>query len=210
MEQPPFQNSGREVSILDNALVMITVLDDRGKILSWNHAAEIITGYSQNEVIGSNTIWKKIYPDDAYRKTVTQKIAEILKTKNFFENLETAIRTRSGESRTIIWNTKMIHAEGLPQAVAVGMDVTAEREASAFRESIIDNAYVLIAVLDPKGTIRVWNKAAEMITGYSSHEVIGRRDIWKKIYPDADYRGKITRQIGKIISEKKYFENIAR
>lgn len=208
MEQPPFQNSGREASILDNALVMITVLDDRGKILSWNHAAEIITGYSQNEVIGSNSIWKKIYPDDAYRKTVTQKIAEILKTKNFFENLETAIRTRSGESRTIIWNTKMIHAGGLPQAVAVGMDVTAEREASAFRESIIDNAYVLIAVLDPQGTIRVWNKAAEMITGYSSHEVIGRRDIWKKIYPDADYRGKITRQIGKIISEKKYFENL--
>ncbi len=208
MEQPPFQNSGREASILDNALVMITVLDDRGKILSWNHAAEIITGYTQNEVIGSNTIWKKIYPDDAYRKTVTQKITEILKTKNFFENLETTILTRSGEARTIIWNTKMIHTGGLPQAVAVGMDVTAEREASAFRESIIDNAYVLIAVLDPKGTIRVWNKAAEMITGYSSREVIGRRDIWKKIYPDADYRGKITRQIGKIISEKKYFENL--
>jgi PAS domain S-box-containing protein len=45
------------------------------------------------------------------------------------------------------------------------MDVTAEREAKVFRESIIDNAYVLIAVLDPKGKIQVWNKAAEMITG---------------------------------------------
>ena len=105
---------------------------------------------------------------------ITQKIADILKTKKYFENLETMIRTRSGESRTILWNTQMILEGSLPRAIAVGMDVTAEREAKAFLESIIDNAYVLIAVLDPKGKIQIWNKAAEMITGYSPDEVIGR------------------------------------
>ena len=113
-------------------------------------------------MVGSNAIWKNLYPDNEYRKSVTEKIADILKTKNYFENLETTIRTKSGESRTILWNTKKIVEGGLPRSIAVGMDVTTEREASAFRESIIDNAYVLIAVLDPKGNIQVWNKAAEM------------------------------------------------
>jgi PAS domain S-box-containing protein len=197
-----------EAGILDNALVMIAVLEEKGRVISWNHAAETMTGYSQEEVIGSNAIWKLLYPDKEYRKSITQKIDSILKTKNYFENLETTIRTRSGISRTILWNTKKIAEEGLSMTIAVGMDVTTEREDKAFRESIIDNAYILIAVLDPKGNIQVWNKAAEMITGYSAGDVIGRRDIWKKLYPDTEYRRTITKNISKIISERNFFENL--
>jgi PAS domain S-box-containing protein len=197
-----------EADILDNALVMIAILGEKGRIISWNHAAETITGYSQNDVIGSDTIWKKLYPDKDYRTIVTGRIAGILKTKNYFENLETTIRTRYGESRTILWNTKIIRESGLYRTISVGMDVTAEREGQVFRESIIDNAYVLIAVLDPKGQIQVWNKAAEMITGYSSDEVIGRRDIWKKLYPDAEYRRSLTDKISRIIAGQNYFENL--
>ena len=202
------QQTCAETGILDNALVLIAVLGEKGRIVSWNHAAETITGYSQTEVIGSDAVWKDLYPDKEYRKSVTQKIADILKTKNSFENLETTIRTRSGESRTVLWNTKKIIEEGLPRTIAVGMDVTGEREAMAFRESIIDNAYVLIAVLDPKGKIQVWNKAAEMITGYSPGEVIGHSDIWKKLYPDAEYRHSITQKISRIIAGQNYFENL--
>lgn len=208
MEQINNEKSCIEAGILDNALVMIAVLEDKGRVVSWNHAAETITGYSQNEVIGSDAIWKLLYPDTDYRKSVTKKIVDILKTKNYFENLETTIRTHSGESRTILWNTKKILEGGLPRTITVGMDVTTEREAEVFRESIIDNAYVLITVLDPKGQIKVWNKAAEMITGYSPDEVIGRRDIWKKLYPDVEYRRSITQKISRILSEHNYFENL--
>ncbi|MFA6332904.1 MAG: PAS domain S-box protein [Methanoregula sp.] len=197
-----------EAGILDNALVIVTVLCEKGRVVSWNHAAETITGYVQNEVLGSNAIWKDLYPDKEYRDQVTRKIADILKTKNYFENLETTIRTRSGESRIILWNTKKILEGGLPRTIALGMDVTREREAGAFRDSIIDNAYVLITVIGPEGTIMVWNKAAEMITGYSPDEVIGRRDIWKKLYPDAEYRRTITQKTSRIISEQNYFENL--
>jgi PAS domain S-box-containing protein len=159
-------------------------------------------------VIGSNAVWKDLYPDKDYRKSVTQKIADILKTKNSFENLETTIRSRSGESRIILWNTKKILEGGLPRSIAVGMDVTAERDERAFRESIVDNANVLIAVLDPNGKIRIWNNAAEMITGYSPGEVIGHSDIWKKLYPDTEYRHSITQKISRIIAGQNYFENL--
>jgi PAS domain S-box-containing protein len=208
MEKTNDEKSCTEADILDNALVMIAVLGEKGRVVSWNRAAEKITGYSQKDVIGSGEVWKQLYPDKGYRKSVTQKIAEILTTKNYFEHLETTIRTRSGESRTILWNTKKIPEAGLPRTIAVGIDVTTEREATAFRESIIDNAYVLIAVLDPSGKIQVWNKAAEMITGYSTDEVIGRSDIWKKLYPDAEYRRTITQKITRIISGQHYFENL--
>src|SRR5208337_1573366 len=202
------QKSCIEAGFLDNALVLIAVLDEKGRVISWNHAAETITGYSRDEVVGSANIWKHLYPDKEYRRGVTQKIADILKTKNYFENLETVIRTRSGDSHTILWNTKTILEAGMPRTIAVGMDVTTELEATLFRNSIIDNANVLIAVLDPKGTVQVWNKAAEVITGYSAGEVIGRHDIWKKIYPDTVYRRSVTQKISQVITEHNSFENI--
>jgi PAS domain S-box-containing protein len=206
MENKTDEKTCIEADFLDNALVMIAVLGAKGRIISWNHAAETITGYSRAKVIGSNSVWKKLYPDTDYRKSVTRKIDDILATKNYFENLETTIRTLSGESRTILWNTKKI--AGTEETIAVGADVTTERAATAFSSGIVENANVLIAVLDPKGDVQVWNQAAENITGYPSDEVIGRRDIWKNLYPDDDYRRTVTKRISAIISEQKYFENL--
>jgi PAS domain S-box-containing protein len=208
MPPSPDQNSCIEAGILDNALVMITVVEEDGRIVTWNHAAETITGYTHDEVIGNNTIWRSLYPDKEYRKKITRRIADILSTNNSFENFETTIRTRSGDVRTILWNTKRIMVGGISRAVAVGVDITRERQATMFRESIIDNAHILMAVLDPQGTIEVWNKAAEIITGYSAAEVLGKNDIWKKLYPDAEYRRKITRRISSIISQQDFFENL--
>lgn len=201
-------NPSMESGILDNALVMIAVLGEKGRVISWNHAAETITGYPRDEVVGSNDIWKLLYPDKEYRNSITGKITAILRTGNSFENLETTIRTRSGESRIILWNTREIEETGRVQTIAVGMDVTRQRESDLFRESIIDNAHVLLAVLDPRGTIQVWNKAAEAITGYYREEVIGRRDIWKQLYPDPAYRRGITERIAAILPAGNYFENL--
>ncbi|MFA5266724.1 MAG: PAS domain S-box protein [Methanoregula sp.] len=196
-----------EVAILDNAVTMIVVLDQKGKILAWNHAAETITGYPRDEVVGKTDIWKSLYPEKEYRQGVTAKIRAIISEKQYFENLETTIRTRSGSKRIILWNTKEIVQDSTTRSIAVGIDVTEQRQADLFRDSIIDNANILIAVLD-HGTVLVWNKAAETITGYAGSNVIGKRDIWKQLYPDAEYRRTVTRQITEIIRKNRYFENL--
>lgn len=196
-----------EEQILENALVMIVVLDRKGKILTWNHAAETITGYRQDEVIGKSGVWKLLYPEKEYRDSLTAKITTILSQKQYFDNLETTIRTRSGSSRIILWNTKEVVKDGIVRSIAVGIDVTEQRQADLFRTSIIDNAHIMIAVLD-HGKVLVWNKAAETITGYSREEVIGKRDIWQHLYPDAEYRRIVTLQIKEIISKNRYFENL--
>ncbi len=208
MERP---GAGREggigEGILENALVMIVVMDTKGKILSWNHAAETITGYLRNEVVGKTDVWKSLYPEKEYRQGVTARIRTIFSEKQFFENLETTIRTRSGASRIILWNTKEVTEGGGTRAVAVGIDVTEQRQADLFRSGIIDNAQILIAVLE-HGKVLVWNKAAETITGYTRDQVIGRKDVWKLLYPDPGYRSAVTRQITAIIGKNLNFENL--
>jgi|WetSurMetagenome_2_1015567.scaffolds.fasta_scaffold04624_7 PAS domain S-box-containing protein len=196
-----------EEGILENALTMIVVLDQKGTILAWNHAAETITGYLRDDVVGKTDIWKSLYPEKEYRQSVTAKIRKIISEKQYFENLETTIRTRSGSSRIILWNTKEIVQDGINRSIAVGLDVTEQRQADFFRSSIIDNAHILIAVLD-HGTVLVWNQAAETITGYSRDLVVGKRDIWQQLYPDAEYRRNVTRQITEIIRKNRHFENL--
>ncbi len=202
-------------SIIDNAHILIAVLDRAGKIEVWNRAAEEITGYPAGSVIGKNQVWKDMYPDPGYRKEITGRIQDILKKKNYFENLETTIRTRDGDVRTIAWNTREVTYDDNYRAIAVGRDITdlkvAEERVHAlnkFRESIIDNAHILIAVLDRTGTIYIWNRAAEEITGYPAGSVVGSKQVWKDLYPDADYRRYVTGRIEDILRKKQHFENL--
>jgi PAS domain S-box-containing protein len=197
-----------ESGIMENALVLIAVLDKKGTIFKWNPAAVSITGYTKEEVIGNANVWKLLYPDKDYRRSVTSKIKKILAEKNYFENLETTIKTKSGEFRSILWNTKEILWEGDSKVISVGIDITSQKEMDAFSRSIIDNANVLMAVMASHGRVLVWNKGAESITGYSRDEVVGTSMIWKRLYPDIEYRRTITRQITGIIAEQRYFENL--
>ncbi|PKL69948.1 MAG: hypothetical protein CVV30_00815 [Methanomicrobiales archaeon HGW-Methanomicrobiales-1] len=197
-----------EAGILENALVIVAVLDPKGTVLAWNHAAETITGYSKKDVIGTTSIWRHLYPDKAYRESVNSRLAEILAKKNYFENFETMIRTHSGAHRVILWNTKEVELDGMKHVIAIGQDFTHIRELDSFRESVIDSANVLITVLDDKGKVVTWNKAAEEITGYSPSEAIGGYGIWKLLYPDEDYRETVTRQIKEVISAQQHFSNL--
>jgi PAS domain S-box-containing protein len=134
-----FENKEREFenlcqfndSIVFNANVWLAVLDAKGTIFVWNRAAEEISGYDASGVIGRNSIWKELYPDAGYRRTVTSTIAKIIRENNFFENFETVIRTRSGGNKTISWNTRAMPGdEGIPcRFVAIGIDVTGRKQA---------------------------------------------------------------------------------
>lgn len=76
------------------------------------------------------------------------------------------------------------------------------------RESIIQNVNVWMMVIDSTGKILEWNTAAERISGYPAADVVGKKDVWREIYPDREYRRRISRQIQEIVGEKKYFENL--
>jgi PAS domain S-box-containing protein len=203
-------------SIIENANVWISVLDPKGTILVWNTTAEQITGYKSDEVIGKNTIWKQLYPEPVYRKQVADNILDIIKKNTYVKNFETRIRTKSGDEKIIWWNTQpMRDASGKPvQFITIGRDNTERRRSEErlralrqFEESVIKNANIWISVLDGKGNVSVWNRAAEEISGYKADEVVGKNTIWSRIYPDKEYRRTVTATIKEIIGAHKYLEN---
>lgn len=116
-----FQNE-----MLETAAIWINTLDINGNVLTWNKAAERISGYSKEEVIGHNSVWKWLYPDELYRNLITSKSAEIIRGGGRIENYETTIRTKKGEERIISWHSNNLFNEGgtVAGSIALAADVT--------------------------------------------------------------------------------------
>ncbi len=116
-------------SIIDNATVWLNVLDQDARVLVWNKAAEDISGYSREEVIGNDDIWQLLYPDAEYRNQIFSKAADIIHKGMVVEDLVTVIRTKTGVSRTISWYSKNLKsAAGVTMgSIALGIDITEKK-----------------------------------------------------------------------------------
>jgi len=111
--------------IIDNADVWISFTGIDQRISVWNKAAENITGYSKQEVIGGNKIINLILPDQTYRLAVIEEIKNHL-SKNPDEALIFNILTRNGITKTLSVSIKpIINEKGNIQGhITVAYDIT--------------------------------------------------------------------------------------
>ena len=112
--------------ILETVGALVTVLDQEGRIVRFNRACEITTGFSLNEVRGKH-IWDFfLLPEEAARaqSVIAQLSADLLP-----QDYQSHWVTRQGTSRLIAWSsTSLPDGEGTPRyIIATGIDIT-ERE----------------------------------------------------------------------------------
>ena len=114
--------------VIDNASIWITVIDAEARITVWNKAAEQISGYAREDVLGRTDIWTLLYPDAVYRNSIADKVRAILEQGEEVAGFQTIIRCRDGQQRTMAWNSRRFVSEGGEVgSIAIGQDVT-ERE----------------------------------------------------------------------------------
>jgi diguanylate cyclase (GGDEF)-like protein/PAS domain S-box-containing protein len=175
-------NQFRE-SIIENANVWIDVVDKEGNVLVWNKAAEQLSGYPHEVVVGDNKIWEWLYPDEAYREQVNAKLDQVLGQGQILENFETTIRCKDGTIKTISWNERNLtgidgRATG---SIAVGRDVTVHKQMEdeiesrrLYLEAVLATVPDALVTLDSDYRITEWSSGAERLFGYSRKEAIGR------------------------------------
>lgn len=193
-------------SIIENANIWINVLDTEGNIIIWNKAAENISGYNKNEVMGNARIWEWLYPDEKYREKIFGKAMDIIEKGEVVENFETEITTKNGKRKIISWHSKRLLDENgkVIGSVAIGRDITKQKEAERLAKTLINATHDLMLLAKTDGTILDLNDAMARALGKKKEEIIGT-NIREYLPPDVyEKRTAKVREVEKTKKEARF------
>ncbi|MGM0770735.1 MAG: PAS domain-containing sensor histidine kinase [Halobacteriota archaeon] len=170
-------------TVIENADIWLDVLNKNVEVVIWNNAAERISGYARDEVVGSTQIWEKLYPDEEYREKVFSTISRIIDEGLEISELETTITRKDGEERIVSWNYKrLLNTKGENiGTIGIGNDITKKKEAEEmqkkhvhFLQELIDAIPAPIYYKDKNGAYLGCNKAFENFSGSRKEDIVGK------------------------------------
>ncbi|NTU75808.1 MAG: PAS domain S-box protein, partial [Anaerolineaceae bacterium] len=165
--------------LIDNASVIVLGLDHQGLVIQFNQAAEQVTGYSRDEVLGKNW-FDLVLPRDRYPqyRSEFEQLDSPGKIPTYFEN---PILTKSGEERLVAWHNSFVNVPDSPIALfSFGEDITEKRLAEEnnrrnkqFFETLFKISPAAIVVLDNGLNISSCNPTFEELFGWKQEEILG-------------------------------------
>jgi diguanylate cyclase (GGDEF)-like protein/PAS domain S-box-containing protein len=177
-------NEFRE-SVIENANIWISVLDGSGRIVVWNRVAELVSGYSSDEVLDRDDVWHRLYPDEDYRHRVFSEGRAIIARGEELVGYETTIINRQGERRLMSWNTRSFYEGKKPAgAIMIGQDITdirqaqkqlaeSERQLATLMSNLPGMAYRCL--YDPHWTMKFVSVGSVDLVGYQPDELLENR-----------------------------------
>ncbi|MEM2934572.1 MAG: PAS domain S-box protein [Methanocellales archaeon] len=180
-------------SVISNSADAIIALDENGKIVLFNEAAEKIFGYRREEVLHTNIEENgevKFFADLETARRVMKTLRESKEGR--VTNLEVRGRTKYGKELYFSVSVSLIKDQDgkIAGSIGIAKDITDKKLAEqALRESerryreLFENAYDAIFTVDLNGFITSMNEAGARVSGYTREELIGM-NISKLLPPE--------------------------
>lgn len=154
--------------VLDSIIDGVFSVDHEWRITTFNRAAELLTGWKREEAIGKTC--QEVFHASACNKECV--LAESVKTKKPVENRSVFITHASGRRLGVTISAMPLHdAKG---KVVGGVQVFRGVKAVLDRDIILDNIADGVFTVDTQWRITSFNRAAELVTGLSQAEAIGK------------------------------------
>jgi diguanylate cyclase (GGDEF)-like protein/PAS domain S-box-containing protein len=120
----PFSDDPLLDAVLDAAASLIVVVDMEGRLLCWNRACELVSGYTAEELGGAAAILERLIPEQERARAAG--VVDALARGESPVTLEVRWHTRSGDMRLISWScTALTTPDGtVTHVVGTGIDVT--------------------------------------------------------------------------------------
>jgi PAS domain S-box-containing protein len=167
-----------QVFLFNPAVAAISTIGD-GEFIDVNEAFLTTTGYTREEVIGQTAADLDIFWDPESR----ERLASRIRQENTIKNVETPIRTKSGEKRILLFSGKIIRVGTADYLYTNAIDIT---ERTMAEEAIEDSARHLAEIIrflpdatfaiDKNGTVILWNHAIEEMTGVPATGILGKNN----------------------------------
>ncbi|MCX4189614.1 bifunctional diguanylate cyclase/phosphodiesterase [Methylophaga sp. OBS3] len=177
-----FMNSNLLDSIIQSSDDAIVSKDLDGIVTSWNPAAEMMFGYSAEEIIGKPM--RLIFPEERLNEedSILEKIARGEPVRHF----RTQRKHKSGRLLDVsVTISPVINGAGeIIGASKIARDITQEAlrdlENNHFR-AIVESSDDAIISKDLNGIVQSWNAGAEKVFGFTAQEMVGEPMI--KVFP---------------------------
>ncbi|MBU1234610.1 MAG: PAS domain S-box protein [Proteobacteria bacterium] len=136
--------------IVDTMQALLVSISPCGQILSFNHKAEEITGYKEEEVL--DLYWVDVLMAPEHRKSNQQLLANLLKGEELQINFESCLLTKDNQNRTISWHGSFRQniQQGKVGLVLFGVDITGQIQAGQhLNQAIAKWENIFSAIQDP-------------------------------------------------------------
>jgi len=191
MEKELRESENKFRSVIENSSDGITLVDEQGKLIEWNPAAEQISGLKRSELLGMsmNEVILRMVPET--ERTADRRERDKKQWKSLIDNeyageldymKDVEIVTPSGEHKIVQTNGFAIKTVNGTLAGAIMRDVTERRKVEdALRDAlkrerflgdIIRQTTVMIGVFGLGGKRIMVNNATVNQTGYSEEELL--------------------------------------
>ncbi len=155
------------------------VVDKDRRIISWSKQAEKITGYTSGEAIGRMT--KELF-QISEECDVCKVIMKAMESKDAVLDAEGTIMTARGPIPALVSASPRIVDGEVKGAIVFIKDLTEMKAKERELEEIINKLPVALFIIDKDHRVKMWNKAAEILTGVKAEEVVGTNKQWMAFY----------------------------
>jgi PAS domain S-box-containing protein len=197
-------------TVRDYAMFM---LDTTGRVISWNRGAQLIKGYSAEEITGRH--FSVFYPPEAIERKLPQHELVMAEKEGRFEDEGWRLRKDGSRFWANVVITAMRSASGkLIGFAKVTRDLSERRKheeslrisETRFRALVEGVRDYAIFMLDPGGGIASWNAGAQQIHGFDANEIIGRNTSTLMVADDGTEGDIARRQLTAAASEGRFQE----
>jgi len=161
-------------AILDTTGCLIVVVDVNGTVVGINRAAQMVTGYTDDQVV-DRPLWETLIPPSD-RVDVRTMYARG-RGRGIPLTHEGDLATRAGRKRRVLWTSAFLSDDDgrRTHVVMTGIDVTNERTTSLMLTHLMEAATTTAFIgCDLEGRITVFNAGAQQMLGYRTEDVLGR------------------------------------
>ena len=176
-------------AVLDTVGALVVVFDTAGRIVRFNRACEIISGYNSSELVGKYA-WERLIPEQDVADYIDS--FERIRSGDFPTTYENYWLASDGTSRRISWSaTALVDSQGqVAFIIATGIDVTVQRVAETqIRESesryrqLIEGSLGMVCTHDLDGLVLSINEYGAHGIGRTVEQVVGH-SLMEFVFPE--------------------------